>query len=134
MLFTRASEYALLSMVIIAKQENPQDVDTLSKQLGISKSFLAKILQHLAKKGILKSFKGASGGFVLGKNPGELSLLEIVWAVEGKPASVFECSPGIECCPNKRAQSCAIWPFLNRLQHRIDDFLRSLTLEDIIAE
>ena len=52
MLLTKASEYALLSLIMISQKETPQDVDTLSTGLDISKSFLAKILQALAKEGI----------------------------------------------------------------------------------
>lgn len=63
MLFTKASEYALLSLIYISQKETPQDVDSLALELDIPKSFLAKILQTLAKDGLLKSFKGAKGGF-----------------------------------------------------------------------
>jgi len=49
MLFTKASEYALLSMICIAGKEESMDVDSISSELGISRSFLAKILQNLYK-------------------------------------------------------------------------------------
>ncbi|WP_201353538.1 RrF2 family transcriptional regulator [Hydrogenimonas urashimensis] len=134
MLLTRASEYALLSLALIGESGEPKDVDTLSKQLDISKSFLAKILQNLAKQGILVSFKGAKGGFALKKRFDEISILEVIEAAEGKPPSVFECSPAQECCPSERAGSCIIWPFLNRLQNKIDSFLENLTLKDILEK
>ncbi|EAH7329047.1 transcriptional regulator, partial [Campylobacter jejuni] len=54
MLFTKASEYALLSLIYISQKETPQDVDSLALELDIPKSFLAKILQTLAKDGLLK--------------------------------------------------------------------------------
>ena len=69
MLFTKASEYALLSLILISQKSSPVDVDTISNELKISKSFLAKILQNLAKDGVLKSFKGANGGFALNGEP-----------------------------------------------------------------
>ena len=53
MLFTKASEYALLSLILISQKSSPVDVDTISNELKISKSFLAKILQNLAKDGVL---------------------------------------------------------------------------------
>ena len=132
MLLTRASEYALLSLALIGESGEPKDVDTLSRQLDISKSFLAKILQNLAKHGILVSYKGAKGGFALNKKFDEISIMEVVEAAEGKPPSVFECAPAKECCPSERAGSCIIWPFLNRLQNKIDGFLENLTLKDIL--
>jgi len=134
MLITRASEYAILSLILLSKAESPQDSDTLSRELVISKSFLAKILQALAKKGVLKSFKGAHGGFVLAKNPEEISMLEIMSSVEGKAPAVFDCASSPKDCPSDRADICSIWPFLNKLQGKIDFFLAELTLADILEE
>ncbi|AJC87873.1 Rrf2 family transcriptional regulator [Campylobacter insulaenigrae] len=130
MLFTKASEYALLSLIYIAKSQDPQDVDTMSNVLDIPKSFLAKILQALAKDNLLKSFKGAKGGFVLVKNPQEYTLKEIINSVEKKSVNVFECSNGV--CPSHKSENCSLMPVLVNLQNKIDDFLVSITLDDII--
>jgi Rrf2 family protein len=134
MLFTRATEYALLSLILIAKTKEPMGVELLSKRLDIPKSFLAKILQNLAKKEVLKSFKGASGGFVLNKHPENISIKEVAQIAEGKKINVFECSPARECCPNSRGDYCMLWPFLNKLQLKIDLFLNELTLKDLLEE
>jgi len=118
---------------MISQKETPQDVDTLSTQLDISKSFLAKILQALAKEGVLKSFKGAHGGFMLAKDPSEFSIKQIVACAEKKPTMVLECTSEHGCCPNNRAEFCKILPFLNKLQSKIDDFLDNMSLKDIIS-
>lgn len=132
MLITRASEYAILSLIVLSKATSPMDSETLSNQLSIPKSFLAKILQSLAKKGILKSFKGVNGGFSLLKDPKNISMLSVMSAVEGKAPAVFDCSPSQQNCPSDRAELCSIWPFLNKLQGKIDDFLAELSLDDIL--
>jgi len=132
MLITRASEYALLSLVILTRSDTPIDVLSLSKRLGISKSFLAKVLQSLARKNIVKSYKGASGGFVLESKPEEISLLSVLKAAEGRSLNVFDCSSDASDCPSEQAMTCHIWPFMNKLQDRIDDFLLDLTLKDIM--
>lgn len=132
MLITRASEYAILSLIVLSKATSPMDSETLSRELSIPKSFLAKILQALAKNGILKSFKGVKGGFVLNKDAKDINMLEIMSTVEGKTPAVFDCSPSIEDCPSDKAQICTIWPFLNKLQGKIDSFLADLTLADIL--
>lgn len=134
MLFTRSSEYALLSLIILAQKEEPTDTERLSTELGISKSFLAKILQALAREGILKSYKGANGGFVLNKKVEQISILQVVTIAESKPISVFECSPAREACPSNKGDFCTIWPFLNTLQRKINNFLEDLTLQDIIND
>ena len=134
MLMTRASEYALLSLIVLAKAGRPLDVDTLSRELDISKSFLAKILQSLARQGILNSYKGVNGGFELARHPRDISVLEVMEAAEGKSPAVFSCSPSQEDCPSNKAMSCGLWPFLNRLQGKVDAFLGTLTLEAILEE
>lgn len=134
MLLTRASEYALLSLIVIAKADKPVDAESLSHELGISKSFLAKILQAMAREGILNSYKGVNGGFALAKERDAITLREIMYAAEGKNPAVFDCAGSQGNCPSDKASSCGIWPFLNRLQSRIDDFLDQLTLSDILEE
>ncbi len=134
MLMTRASEYALLSLVTLATATDPMDTETLAHDLGISKSFLAKILQSLARQGILKSYKGVKGGFVLIQPKEEITILSIMQAAEGKGPTVFDCSPGLGNCPAEKEESCHIWPFVNNLQGRIDEFLASMTLADILKK
>ncbi len=134
MLITRASEYAILSLIVLSKTKDPMDSETLSRELSISKSFLAKILQALAKAGILKSYKGVNGGFALNKNPKDIAMLDVMTSVEGKAPAVFECAPSESNCPSDKASICSIWPFLNKLQGKIDSFLGELTLSDIIED
>ena len=134
MLITRASEYAILSLILLSKAEAPMDSDTLSRELFISKSFLAKILQSLAKAQILNSYKGVNGGFALKKDPKEINMLEVATCVEGKAPAVFECAPSLEDCPSDKASTCTIWPFLHKLQGKIDLFLANLTLADLLND
>ena len=131
MLLTKKSEYALLSLIAIAKSDEPKNVDELSRELNISKSFLAKIMQNLAKQNLVISHRGVNGGFALNKSWELITILEIVVAAEEKIPSVFECSPSADNCPNQLAMLCTIWPLLNNLQIRINDFLEKLTLKDI---
>jgi Rrf2 family protein len=134
MLITRASEYAILSLIVLSKASAPMDSETLSRDLAISKSFLAKILQSLAKKDILKSYKGVNGGFALKRNPNDINMLEIISCVEGKSPAVFDCASSVNDCPSDKADICSIWPFLNKLQGKIDHFLAELTLADILED
>ncbi len=132
MLLTRASEYALLSLDSIRKSDKPIGAEQLANELSIPKSFLAKILQNLAKHGILESRKGAHGGFVLAQKVSEITVNSIIFAAEGKRPVVFDCSSYADTCPGGTIGTCAISPFLMRFQLKIDDFLDDLTLEDIL--
>ncbi len=134
MLLTRASEYALLSLDVIRKSQSPLGAEQLANQLNIPKSFLAKILQSLAKEGILESRKGAHGGFLLAQALEEISVYKVVLAAEGKAPAIFDCVSYSQTCPNGTIGSCAISPFLANFQSRIDDFLKGLTLGDILND
>ena len=132
MLLTKKTEYALLSLISIAKSTVPKNVDLLSKELNIPKPYLAKILQNFSKQNILKSFKGINGGFELAIHPRDINILQIATISEEKLPSVFECSSDKNDCPSLQASSCNLWNVLNNLQNKIDDFLSSLTLKDIM--
>lgn len=132
MLLTKKSEYALLSLVSIAKSNEPKNVEVLANELNISKSFLAKILQNLAKHGILNSFKGNNGGFALKKSCEELTILEITTIAEEKTPSVFECTSSNGSCTSSYNGMCTVFPLLANLQNKINGFLENLTLKDII--
>ncbi len=131
MLLTRASEYALLSLDTISKSDKPIGAELLANQLNIPKSFLAKILQNLAKEKILESKKGAHGGFFLAKDLSEITLYSVVMSAEGKAPAVLDCTQYIDTCPSGTIGTCSISPFLHRFQKKIDDFLINLTLKDI---
>jgi Rrf2 family iron-sulfur cluster assembly transcriptional regulator len=132
MLLTRATEYALLSLDTIRQSEKPIGAEQLANELCIPKSFLAKILQNLARAGILESKKGAQGGFILVKDVNEISVREVIIAAEGKAPAVFDCTQYAATCPNGSIGSCSISPFLHTFQGKVDDFLDGLMLGDII--
>jgi len=132
MLLTRASEYALLSLDSIRKSDKPIGAEQLANELSIPKSFLAKILQSLAKQGILESRKGAHGGFILAKDIYEINVHDVIFAAEGKTPTIFDCTQYSHTCPNGNIGTCSISPFLTNFQTKIDDFLYGLTLGDIL--
>ena len=134
MLLTRASEYALLSLDIIAKSKKPVGSDYLAKELNIPKSFLAKILQNLAKSNILISHRGSHGGYTLNIDPKELSVYDIIFSAEGKRPAVFDCISYSQSCPNGLVGTCAISPFLSKFQYKIDNYLKNLTLKELLDE
>jgi Rrf2 family protein len=132
MLLTRASEYALLSLDAIRKSDSPIGAEQLAAELCIPKSFLAKILQGLARQGILESRKGAHGGFILTRDIDQISVRDIIIAAEGKAPAVFDCTSYASSCPNGSIGTCAISPFLLIFQSKIDNFLNGLMLSDIV--
>lgn len=131
MLFTRASEYALLASIYLRDKKEPKDVGQIAEKLDISKAFLAKILQCLARDGVLNSTKGANGGFCLAKDANEIKITSIIKSAEKHDASVFICSADPKNCPKSIAEVCDVWHLFSSLQGIVDNFLDTITLADL---
>ncbi len=84
-IFSRSCEYAIQSVLYLANKEGKQSVllREISESLGIPHHFLSKILQLLTRHGIVVSRKGANGGFSLNRPAGDISLADIVEAIDG---------------------------------------------------
>ncbi len=132
MLLTRASEYALLSLDVLRNTDTPLGAEQLANELSIPKSFLAKILQSLARHNIIDSKKGSRGGFILTKDLKDISVNSVIFAAEGKTPAVFDCATYSNSCPKGAIGTCAISPFLINFQTKIDNFLDGLMLSDIL--
>lgn len=100
----------------------------ISDSLHIPRAFLSKILQQLARAGIVRSTKGPSGGFTLRIQPEDLTLERIVIELEG-PIRVFECFNDGSC---NMAQDCQILATFDRVSLGIQQTLASVTLADIL--
>lgn len=121
-MITRATEYACLAMLYLAKQPRGSSVNTadIARIEQIPPSFLAKVINQLAKGGLVMSRRGPQGGLVLAREPAAVTLRQIVEAIEGD-LSVNLCTGGQEydCfrlgCSLKLAFSDAQRAYLDRL-------------------
>jgi Rrf2 family protein len=130
LLFTKSTVYTLQALVELSKFDKPVDVTFLSKEADVPKSFLAKLLQHLTKGGIVASFKGVNGGFKLAKKPEEIKIVDIFKIVEDKDSFVFYCtSSEVDC---KKEHSCGVKNFFVYLEKEVINILNNYTLEDVI--
>lgn len=98
MIITRATEYAIRAVLYLAKQPRDQIVykKDICQTQQITPAFLTKILQPLIKAGIVGSQRGVGGGFYLRRTPEEVTLLDVVKALEG-PLYLNQCltAPGV---------------------------------------
>jgi Rrf2 family protein len=85
MKLTRAASYALHAIVFMATQKNDRPVAShhIAQARGIPERFLLKVLKPLVSAQVLRSVKGPNGGYRLARSPSEISMLEIVEAVDG---------------------------------------------------
>ena len=101
MVFSRRCEYAIQAILFLAGRENGTMVSIrdFTNRLGIPYHYLAKILQDLTRRKILKSHRGAKGGYALARNPEDITLIRVVEAVDGE-AVLKSCVLGFAECSN----------------------------------
>jgi Rrf2 family protein len=130
LIYSRSSEHAIRALVHLAQA--PQDkyvmVKTIAEEEDIPSHFLAKILQELARKGLLRSSKGPTGGFSLRVEPRDIRLLDIVEALDGL-ASYQQCASGLSECSDE--MPCSMHDNWVNLRSRIMDYLGRNTIADL---
>jgi Rrf2 family protein len=127
---TRKGEYAIRGIVYLAKQ-NPGKVVLISEiaeATDVPQTFLAKIFQSFAKQGLVNSFRGTGGGFVLGRQASLITLRQVVEAVEG-PIIPNRCLLADVGC--ERKDRCSVHPVWRRMQLQVAEILEGVTLEEL---
>ena len=129
----RNTDYALRMMGNLAGHydQGSVSVKMLARDESVSYQFACKILQQLHGAGLVASVMGPNGGYRLGREPGKITMLEVVKAVQ-KEVRVNRCTAGRGCCP--RETSCLVRNKLSQLQQQVHDFLGAVTLEDLQAD
>jgi len=118
-------------MVYLTKNRRKKPVSSkqISNDQDISYELVCKLLQKLQKNKLVKSSMGPKGGFLLGREPSKINLLEIIEAIQG-PVSLNRCLIITDFCP--RRKNCPISKKLSKLQKEINRFLAEVNLEELI--
>ncbi len=126
-LLSDASEYALRAVIWLAQRpQSPQKVREIAVETHAAPGYLVKILQNLAKAGILSAQRGIHGGFTLIRDPEDLSVWEVIDAVD-PIERIGQCPLGL------KTHSKTLCP----MHHRIDQAMASIEAvfrESTIAE
>jgi Rrf2 family transcriptional regulator, nitric oxide-sensitive transcriptional repressor len=130
-MFSQTVEYALRAVVHLASRApSPQTTDQIAKATRVPRAYLSKVIQGLARGDIVESQRGLGGGVSLTRSPDELTILDVINAVE----------------PIQRIRSCPLGlaahgTHLCPLHHRLDRALASVeqafassTLAEVLAE
>lgn len=127
---TRETDYAIRCVLHLSEAPNNVImVDEIAKAKSIPKSFLSKILQKLAKANIVKSYRGVKGGFQTAKAPREISLLDVIEAIEG-PVAINRCAVNRKVC--SLSSSCAVHPIWVELRKNVEKKLKKTDFAKLI--
>jgi Rrf2 family protein len=129
---TRASDYAIRAMLHIGSLPEGATAlkDDIAAAEGIPASFMAKILRQLVNAGVLRSTRGVKGGFGLERAATEISLLDIVEAIEG-PIQLTECAPDPENC--RLSHDCPVSSVWFEVQRQMTGLLEKTSLEALLS-
>ncbi len=118
MQITRQADYAIRAVRYLAKQGSTQRVatSTVAKEMRIPPSFLAKIISQLSIAGLLHTSRGARGGVSLAREPKEISLLDVVEAIDG-PILLNECVGTNKPCTFQK--ECLVHPIWLEVQQSL---------------
>jgi Rrf2 family protein len=128
--FTKRADYGLMAIHYIAVHEGSVNAKRIAEEFRIPPELLAKILQRLAKQGLIVSQNGPKGGYVLARRAGEITVGQVVRALEG-PIKIVSCYED-ETCP--QMEHCNIRRPVQKIQTAITYVLDSMSLAELTHE
>lgn len=131
-MFSQTQEYALRAVICLANhvEDGPVGNPVIAAETAVPPSYLSKVLQELTRHGILHSKRGVGGGFVLAHAADELSVLEVINAVDPLKR--------IESCPlglkTHGTNLCPMHARLDGALSLVEDALRNSTIQEVMSE
>ncbi len=132
MQITRQADYAVRAVLHLARMGNTERAatSTVAKEQNIPPSFLAKIISQLSIAGLLHTSRGARGGVTLAREPKDITLLEVVEAIDG-PIQLNECVGNDGVCTFE--EECPIRPVWCSAQEELVQRLKSTNFAQLLA-
>ena len=132
MMISTRGRYCLRVMIDLAEHQGEGYIrmKEVAERQGVSLKYLEKILPVLAKNKIIDGIQGKGGGYRLTRKPEEYTLGEILLLTEGSlaPVACLECG----AAPCDRAAECRTLPIWTELDRRVNAYLNSVTLADLL--
>lgn len=133
MIFSTRSTYGLRAMINLAKQEKLGSISlpSIAKGENISLKYLERLFANLKKAGLVKSIKGAGGGYKLAKSSEKINVYDIITALEGK-LSPFHCTGQKEKIYCTSKCHCEVTNVLSRVEQAINSTLKDIKLSQLL--
>ena len=133
MQITRQADYAVRAVLHLARSGNTERAatSTIAKEQNIPPSFLAKIISQLSIAGLLHTSRGARGGVTLAREPKDITLLEVVEAIDG-PIQLNECVANDGICTFE--DNCPIRPIWCDAQDDLVKRLKNTSFADMLVQ
>ncbi len=137
-MISRKTKYGLKALIYLVRHYNRGSVSIsdLAKTEQIPQKFLEAILLELKNKGLLHSKKGKGGGYILGKPPDQITVGQIVRALEGPlaPVSCVSQTAYRRCDDCRDEETCCIRPLLKEVRDAIANVMDKMSLADVVRK
>jgi Rrf2 family protein len=133
MRITQEADYGFRVVLYLSKLGYGEKIEakSISKDQGIPLRFLLKLLRKLTKSGIIKSYRGVNGGYSLNRVPEEISLKDIIEAIDG-PIYINRCLSDPSNCNIDHASYCLVNRALSKIQDNLIHDLERINFKDIL--
>lgn len=132
-LFASKLEYAVTALIAIAVRPGSTPVQSgeIAEQQGLSGPYLDQVLAGLRRAGLVRSIRGASGGYLLGTSPGRITVAAILEAVHGRP---YLLPAESEVAGPVTGQKAVYWAMIRRMETEFGAMVAATTLQDLIDD
>jgi Rrf2 family protein len=131
-LINQDADYGIKALLTLARRPGKvTSVSALTEELGVPRPYLRKIMQALARRGVVRSFKGRGGGFVLGRPAARIAVADVVRVFQGE-ISLHDCLFKKRICPD--ASTCPLRTAVGRLEQRLINDLEALSVASILKD
>lgn len=128
---TKKADYGLMALKYLAEHAGEASLSAkdIAEAYHIPPQLLAKILQQLAREGLLQSHAGMNGGYTLARKPQNITAFEVIRVIDG-PLFITSCVTGSGTCD--LTDSCTIKEPLSRVNESISDVLKKIRISDLV--
>lgn len=135
MRFSTRGRYGVQIMVDLAQHsaEGPISLKSVADRQKLSEHYLEQLVPELRKAGLVKSIRGAQGGYILAKKPEDIYIGDVIRVLEG-PIAPVECNnqSGVDCC--EKTEFCVTREVWVKVRDSINDVVDSISLADLLKD
>lgn len=121
--------YGVRMVVTLAQKGEITSTAALAQEMGVSPLYLRQLALPLEKRGIIKSFRGAKGGYLIDVKPEELNIFEIIQAFD-EDFSLLDCIKSSDACP--KTPDCTSRHLWEEMSNELKHILQNMTLQELI--
>ncbi|HEY3318864.1 MAG TPA: Rrf2 family transcriptional regulator [Planctomycetota bacterium] len=133
MKYSQSTELAIDSLFYMAAHPEISDfsVEQVAAAQNVSASYLSKVFQQLVKTGLMRSHRGAKGGYALGRPPAQITLRDIAIVFEGS-SSLYGCNADHKVC--QLGPRCLILNTFAEAERKMHEVLAKVSLADVVSQ